>query len=288
MGTSLESVSDTAYLTAYFRHRETTRAHGLLRDPYAGLLAGRRGQEVARRVRDRRRHARAVVVRTVTFDRWLLEAVGSRGITHVIHLGAGFDTRPYRLPLPAGLVWVEVDLPPVLEHKRAALAGVRPVCRLHYRPVRDLADPAERRVLWDSIPWSEPGRTLVLTEGVLVYLPEISAADLARELAARPAVALWLADVVSRSLLASMRAEWAVGSAAWHPSVFRFGTDDGPGWFARHGWRAVEARRLTDAARSLGRSVPRHTGGRGARRGWGEVQPPDAQLLLLSPAEAMR
>jgi methyltransferase (TIGR00027 family) len=40
-------------------------------------------------------------------------------------LGAGLDTRPYRLGL-SGLRWFEVDLPSVLAYKRQRLGDVRP------------------------------------------------------------------------------------------------------------------------------------------------------------------
>lgn len=40
----------------------------------------------------------------------------------VVVLGAGMDSRPWRLPLPPGVVWFEVDRAEVLEAKRRALS----------------------------------------------------------------------------------------------------------------------------------------------------------------------
>ena len=49
------------------------------------------------------------VVRTVVIDRYLQEAI-ARGVDTVVNLGAGLDTRPYRMTLPASLSWVEAGV----------------------------------------------------------------------------------------------------------------------------------------------------------------------------------
>jgi O-methyltransferase involved in polyketide biosynthesis len=48
----------------------------------------------------------------------------------VVNLAAGLDTRPYRMALPSGLQWIEVDLPDLLVYKAEALAAETPVCTL--------------------------------------------------------------------------------------------------------------------------------------------------------------
>jgi len=69
------------------------------------------------------------VVRTVVIDRYLQEAI-ARGVDTVVNLGAGLDTRPYRMTLPASLSWVEVDMPKIVALKEDRLAGETPRCRL--------------------------------------------------------------------------------------------------------------------------------------------------------------
>ncbi|MBO0881668.1 MAG: class I SAM-dependent methyltransferase [Mycobacterium sp.] len=44
-------------------------------------------------------------------------------------LGAGLDTRAFRLDLPAGLNWYEIDRHEVLTTKEHVLAGCAPQCR---------------------------------------------------------------------------------------------------------------------------------------------------------------
>ena len=60
-------------------------------------------------------------VRTSASDRLIYEALQS-GVDTVLNLGAGMDTRPYRMKLPANLQWVEMDFPNIVEYK--------PVCKL--------------------------------------------------------------------------------------------------------------------------------------------------------------
>lgn len=59
----------------------------------------------------------AITVRTRVFDDLLLSTIQDHGLQGVLNLGAGLDTRPYRLDLPARLQWIEVDLPATIEHK---------------------------------------------------------------------------------------------------------------------------------------------------------------------------
>jgi len=54
------------------------------------------------------------------------------GVDAVVVLGAGFDTRAYRLPIPAGTPVYEVDLPANIRAKRARLARIH---RTAPRPV---------------------------------------------------------------------------------------------------------------------------------------------------------
>ena len=46
--TLIESVSDTAFWIAHYRAVETKRRDALFRDPLAGVLAGDRGEKIAR------------------------------------------------------------------------------------------------------------------------------------------------------------------------------------------------------------------------------------------------
>src|SRR6185295_7983751 len=63
---------------------------------------------------------------TRAFDDVICETVQRDSIDTVLNLAAGLDARPYRLPLPSELRWIEVDLPGILAEKTKLLAGERP------------------------------------------------------------------------------------------------------------------------------------------------------------------
>ena len=65
----------------------------------------------------------SAVARTRLIDDWLVNA--SRQATQIVILGAGFDSRAYRLPALAGRRVFEVDQPATQARKRRRLAGVR-------------------------------------------------------------------------------------------------------------------------------------------------------------------
>ena len=128
MDPGIADVSDTALWIAAYRARETERAGALFQDPLAGRLAGDRGRELARKMTGAEQFEWMTVVRTVVIDRYLQEAI-ARGVDTVLNLGAGLDTRPYRMTLPASLSWVEVDMPKIVALKEDRLAGETPRCR---------------------------------------------------------------------------------------------------------------------------------------------------------------
>src|SRR5207249_5958682 len=108
---------------------ESERPDAQFRDPYARRLAGPRGEEILRSIPGGRRTAWPMVVRTVVFDEFILRAVRDEGADTVLNLAAGLDARPWRLPLPPSLRWIDVDLPEILDWKQRELAGETPACR---------------------------------------------------------------------------------------------------------------------------------------------------------------
>lgn len=83
----------------------------------------------------------------------------------VVHLGAGLDTRPFRLP---GGRWIEVDEPALMAYKEARL----PVAGAP-NPLRRIAVDFARESLAQALaPLREQGPTLVVMEGVVMYLTQ--------------------------------------------------------------------------------------------------------------------
>ena len=244
---TFRNISDTAIWAAIYRGRETERSNALFRDPFAKRLAGERGDRMAAALQAHDKHEWAWVMRTVLFDRFITEQVG-RGVDLVVNLAAGLDSRPYRMPLPATLQWVEVDLPDLLDYKESVLSGEKPACALE-RVRLDLADAAARRDLFRRLA-GRAKKALVVTEGLLIYLTEAEVGSLAEDLAEPECFELWLLDVVSPGLLRLLQRE--VGAALDRAGApLKFGPGEGPEFFARYRWRPVAVESpLKNAARA--------------------------------------
>jgi methyltransferase (TIGR00027 family) len=245
----VRQISDTALWAAAFRARESERPDALFRDPLAGLLAGPRGFEIAGAL-SQQSHSVSWVTRTFLFDQ-LIEREIARGVDAVVNLGAGLDTRPYRMTLPPSLRWFELDAPEILAYKETSLAGKTSSCVLE-RIGLDLLDlPARRAALARLLDSSR--KILVLTEGVLVYLATEEVAVLATDLAAHGGVESWILELASPGVLDTMRR--TAGAALQRAgAAFQFGPLEGPAFFKPYGWNLVEARGVLKTAVKLGRT----------------------------------
>jgi methyltransferase (TIGR00027 family) len=245
----IRDISDTARWVAYYRAQETARPDALFRDPHARLLAGERGEQIAKAQTFADRNAWSFVARTVLFDRFITEAVRG-GADLVVNLAAGLDTRPYRMDLPKTLRWVEVDLPGILDYKDNMLRGAAPVCALE-RVRLDLSDGAARRALFSRLS-AGTARAVIVTEGLLIYLEPDAVASLARDLGDVPPFRTWITDLASPALVRMMTERGGdLTAAAGAP--FKFAPPEGPDFFARLGWSPVNVSSLLKTAGHLNR-----------------------------------
>ncbi len=252
----MEALAATALLTAMERARESARSDRLFDDRFAGVLAGPEGEQLLSRLESGVPSGvgnPAVPIRTRFFDDALLRVIKGGDISQVVLLGAGMDTRAFRLPLPAALTLFEVDTGEVLalkQHRLAALAA-EPRCQ-RVTVAADLTGDGWASTLcaWG---FSRARPSVWLAEGLLVYLEN----DQVHRLLARlgdlaAAGSSLLADVIGRSFLDSpwMR-QWLAALAA-SGSPWRFATDDPEGLLAQHGWQA-QVTQLGDDGANFGR-----------------------------------
>jgi methyltransferase (TIGR00027 family) len=249
----IENVSDTARWVAFYRAMESERPDAIFRDPWARRLAGERGAAIVRHIPRAEAMAWALIVRTAVFDELILQAVTRDGADVVLNLAAGFDTRPYRLPLPASLRWVEVDLPELLNHKEREMAGEVPACELE-RVRLDLGDPEARRGLFERV--GKMGqRVLVASEGLLLYLTPDEVGPLAIDLNAQPSFRWWATDLLSPALRRRLHRSWGSHLEGAN-APYQFAPEDGADFFRPFGWNVAEFRPVFDEARRLRREMP--------------------------------
>ncbi|HEY2896751.1 MAG TPA: SAM-dependent methyltransferase [Gemmatimonadaceae bacterium] len=230
---TIDNVSDTARWVAMYRAMESERPDALFRDPYAKRLAGEKGDEIVRTMKDGRTMAWAMIVRTQVFDEIIMAEIATDHIDLVLNLAAGLDVRPWRLELPPTLQWVDVDLPEILRYKLTTLGNAQPKCR--YEAVEaDLTDAASRRALFPRIA-AQAERVLVVTEGLLIYLSEAEVGALAADLHASPSFARWVIDLANPRLLKMMMKSWGKTVAAGN-APFKFAPANGTNFFRDFGW----------------------------------------------------
>jgi methyltransferase (TIGR00027 family) len=250
---TLTHVSDTALWVAAERAIESERPDAHFQDPYARQLAGERGALYLGTRPFGRRGSWTTVVRTCVFDEIILRVVrqGEAGV--VLNLAAGLDTRPYRLPLPPALRWIEVDFPAVLEYKQARLAGHAPVCQLESVPL-DLSEVAARQSLLERV--GAAGQdVLVVTEGFLQYLTPDQVASLAADLHAQPRCRWWLTDLLSPRVVRFVNRDWGRYRTAAGVRM-GFAPKEGGEFFQNRGWPVVELRSALAEAQRLRVELP--------------------------------
>ncbi|MGW0179687.1 SAM-dependent methyltransferase [Nocardia sp. NPDC003345] len=252
-------VAMTAIGVALIRERESRRPDRLYDDPLAAafVAAARTGFDADRWSRlealaDQFFEGRSLTVRVV--DDSVTEAV-ARGCGQIVLLGAGLDTRVFRLGLPAGTVFFEVDLPELFEFKEPVLAAnaARPDC------VRRVV-AADLRDDWAAVLAGRGFRpevpTLWVDEGVLGYLPRKDAHAVAVTITglsapgSRFGIGRFEVDSAAPKYQA-LRELVTADSAATRP-VNGLGPD-AESWFAEHGWR-TEFRAWNDLVAPYGRS----------------------------------
>ncbi|HET7311196.1 MAG TPA: SAM-dependent methyltransferase [Mycobacteriales bacterium] len=259
----LPAVSRTAIGVARARAAEAGRPDPLFDDPFAAAFVTAAGMDTGTadlgELTEEQRRWRAAIafhisIRTRFFDDYLLAAVHS-GIRQVVVLGAGLDTRAFRLEVPDPDVhWFELDLPDVLAFKQAVLEAEGAVPRGHRTPIAvDLAADWSAALQVAGFCLASP--TAWLAEGLLVYLDRATAEHVLTAATALSAPG---------SRLAAERGELAAQLAATSGSerldeasaLWQGGLDDGViAWLSAHGWHPTEYD-VADVATSYGRQAP--------------------------------
>lgn len=245
----IRSVADTALWIATIRAKEGERADAVFHDPLASILAGERGRRIARSFSRSAMVAWGVVLRTSAIDRLINEALQT-GVDTVLNLGAGLDTRPYRMVLPSHLRWIEIDLPSIVETKNSMLIEHTPACILE-RVGMNLLDRLSRNELFARY-GATSKNTLVITEGVISYFSNVDVAVLAKDLLAIPSIGSWIQDFDNAGKRGMPRG-WAKNLKA---APFRFQVCNWFEFFKQSGWQAHKTITTAEESNRVNRPCP--------------------------------
>ena len=243
-------VSDTALMVAACRALETECADGFVHDPFAARLAGERGRAILEAQPRALMLRFGIGVRSRFVDELLLEALASGGISTVVSIGCGLDTRPWRLELPPELRWIEVDFADMLDYKDSLMAAETPRCRRE-RLTADVNDTAQRQAIYAAV---GAAPALMITEGLLMYLPGATVEALAAETCRESGISQWISDVTTSAFATAIGMDTNQSVRQVQAEDFLHG-EQILETVQRHGW-ATAARRsyITDTAFAMERA----------------------------------
>ena len=252
MSDLIQHVSDTSVWVAHYRAIESEREDSLFKDPFAKILVGERSAEFESMKSEATKWTRwTVVIRTYIIDRMIQDLI-SKGVTTFVNLGAGLDSRPYRLNLGSQIQWIEVDFPQVIEHKRNLLEKFTPSCHLE-RVSLDLSKREARQVLFKDLS-AKYSNIAVMTEGVLPYLTESQVAELSEDLTAHVGFRYWIGEYISPKSYRYLKDPKRMKALKNAP--FSFYPEDWMGFFESRGWKLSQAQYFTEVSEQLGRPSP--------------------------------
>jgi O-methyltransferase involved in polyketide biosynthesis len=183
------SVEWTNLVTLYLRAYESRSRHPILGDNAAAEAVDRIDYDFKRihRTSLPASNQYLVALRAKQLDDWCADFLQRHPDAVVLHLGCGLDGRAFRLALPTSVLWFDVDQPSVIELRRRLYDDTE-----FYRMIgSSVTDPQ-----WlDQIPTGRP--TLVVAEGLLMYLPESDVRRLLLRLTDRFGCGELLFDTVS-------------------------------------------------------------------------------------------
>jgi methyltransferase (TIGR00027 family) len=162
-----EKIPYTARLNAHYRALENAKDDPLFRDPYAEHLAGDMSHlSLYLKERSGLQVSRHHYIDTEIITPWCETHKESQ----IVILGAGLDTRAYRLePLQKHNHTIfEIDLPLLIEYKKKTLDNEEPLCNLVRVPA-DLSNPIWTRKLLNH-GFSSEISTLWILEGLVYYI----------------------------------------------------------------------------------------------------------------------
>jgi methyltransferase (TIGR00027 family) len=165
MTDNLNAISKTAYYTCAIRALDAGRQNSICNDTYANRFMVEEGKAVADQITASPSAQSGIPARHRIIDDWLRDVLASNPNTTVVILGAGFDTRAFRIP---GGQWHEIDEEPIIELKNKLLPTSD--CR---NPLRRICIDFSKEPLESRLPTIDASRNIVVViEGVFYYLSE--------------------------------------------------------------------------------------------------------------------
>ena len=227
----MKPVSKTAFYCCGVRMQDAESARPVIGDNYAKRLMSEEGLQYWEEFKEFKMPNASNIARAHVIDNYLRQLLSARPDSTVILIGAGLDSRAYRL---TGGSWVEIDEPGVIEYKNEKL----PVSECENPLVRIPID-FETQKLTDKLSnYRNRSGVIIIIEGVLMYLTMAEREALVSILTSLFAVHVVLCDLMTKKFFEKLGQPLHKKIKA-HGASFTDMMNDPADLFLRHGYRQL-------------------------------------------------
>jgi len=171
----MKPISRTAFYCCGVRMQDAELPKPVCGDVYAKVFMSQDGLQILDTFKDERGPNTSNVARHRIIDDFLRQELLANPTLRVIIIGAGFDTRAFRLK---GGDWIELDEPQVIAYKEERLPASGAQNELHRVPIDFSTDLLEEKLS----AFADRGPVVVVIEGVFMYLEPQAIDELLRTL----------------------------------------------------------------------------------------------------------
>ncbi|HLA43280.1 MAG: class I SAM-dependent methyltransferase [Oxalobacteraceae bacterium] len=194
----MKPISSIAFYCCGVRMQDSAGKNSICRDVYAKLFMDEYGRCIYDKFKEQTICSASIIVRHRIIDDVLRRMLRSCPDLCIVTIGAGFDSRPYRL---AGGNWFELDEPQVIAYKNQRLPiseCANPLCRL---PIDFCKDSLKEKL--SPIADSYAGEIVFILEGIFIYLDKNEIGKLLETLDNLFPKHRLICDLVSRQMVES-------------------------------------------------------------------------------------
>ena len=227
----MKPISKTAFYCCGVRMQDAELDKPVCGDVYARRFMNEDGLQILEKFKDETRPNASNVARHRIIDDILREELAANPNLCVVIIGAGFDTRAYRLN---GGTWVELDEPQVIAYKNERLPVAESKNELQRIPIDFSTDSLEQKL--SSFAGRRP--VVVVIEGVFMYLEQETITQLLQTLRRVFPQHKLVCDLMNRSFFEKYGRtihEKLTGMGA----TFKFTADKPEELFVKNGYRRV-------------------------------------------------
>ncbi|MBD1909493.1 MULTISPECIES: SAM-dependent methyltransferase [unclassified Leptolyngbya] len=239
----MKPISKTAFYCCGVRMQDAKHNNPICGDIYAEAFMNEDGLKIFEAFKDETAPNASNATRHRIIDDFLRQELLANPNLHIVIIGAGFDSRAYRIQ---GGTWIELDEPQVIAYKNERLPASNCENELHRISIDFSSESLEEKLS----PFLNNNSVVVVIEGVLMYLEE-EAIDQSLQILRRlfPTHKL-ICDLMSRNFFEKF-------SKSFHKKIadvgttFKFTADHPEAVFLQNGYSQIKKISIIETAVEL-------------------------------------